>query len=168
MAWRTLRTLDNRMKFSKNIVDHIVVLRIMQDVRGLAAVELALLLPILVLFLAGVIDFSRLASQRMQVRAAAQAGADYALRKGWNESAVASAITVSTKLKVEAQPSPRLMKACLSGSEIVETSTDSCPTGEKPGSYVLGSARAAFTPLMPWPGVVLPSSIEGSAFARVQ
>lgn len=144
------------------------IARLVGDTRGLAAVELALVLPILAMLLAGVVDFSRLASQRMQVRAAAQAGADYAIRRGWNESAVANSITASTDLTVSAFPTPRLVKGCLSGSEVIETTTGSCPSGVAPSTYVLSSAHASFSPLVAWPGIVMPGALEGAAFARIE
>ena len=142
--------------------------RLSADKRGLAAVEFAFVLPILALVLAGLIDFSRLASQRMQIRSAAQAGADYSLRYGWDEAAVRQSITAATKLSVSADPAPRLIRVCLSGAEIVETATETCPSGAKPGSYVIASARTSFKALMPWPGIIVPDVIQGSAFARVQ
>jgi uncharacterized membrane protein len=141
---------------------------LLRDTRGLAAVELALVLPIVLLLLGGVIDFSRFATQRTQVRAAAQAGADYALRKGWNASSVTSSISASSALSVTALPAPRIITACLSGSQIIETASSTCATGIRPGRYVVSSARATFSPLMPWPGIILPATLEGAAFARIE
>lgn len=137
------------------------------DNRGLAAVEFAFVLPILAILLAGLIDFSRLASQRMQVRAAAQAGADYVLRAGWDEAAVRRSITGSTSLPTSAEPGPRFVLACLAGTEIIETTAETCTNGTKSGTYVITSARASFKALMPWPGIAVPNTIDGSAFARV-
>lgn len=141
--------------------------RLALDKTGVAAVEFAFVLPILALVLAGLIDFSRLASQRMQVRAAAQAGADSALRYGWDEAAVRQSIIGSTSLPASAEPGPRLVFGCLSGAQIVETVAETCPSGAKSGTYVIASAQASFKPFMPWPGIVVPALIQGSAFARI-
>jgi Flp pilus assembly protein TadG len=143
-------------------------LRVARDSGGLAAVEFAFVLPVLALILAGLIDYSRLASQRMQVRAAAQSGADYVLRYGWDDAAVRLSIMGSTKLQVAPEPAPKLVRGCLSDTQIVETTAELCPSGIKSGTYVTASARANFKPLMPWPGIVVPDTIHGSAFARVQ
>lgn len=141
--------------------------RVTLDKSGVAAVEFAFVLPILALLLAGLIDFSRLSSQRMQVRAAAQSGANYVLRAGWDEAAVRQSITGSTSLSISADPAPRLVRGCLSAAEIVETTSETCPSGAKSGAYVIASARASFSPLMPWIGIGVPNMISASAFARV-
>lgn len=138
------------------------------DRSGAAATEFALLFPLLALLLAGIIDFSRLISQRMQVQAAAQAGADYAIRHGWNGPAIAGTIARTSPNAIAADPAPRLVSACLSGTEIVETVTATCSSGLFTGKYVLATARASFTPLMPWPGLVVPDTIVGTALTRVQ
>lgn len=141
--------------------------RLQADESGLAAVELALVLPFLLLMLAGLIDASRLISENMQVQSAAQAGADHALRHGWSEPDVRQAIVGAASIGVAADPAPRLMKACVSGTEIVETAAAICPTGEPPGDYVVASARAAFEPLFPWPGILLPQTLSTSIVARI-
>jgi Flp pilus assembly protein TadG len=50
--------------------------RWLMDREGAAAVEAALVMPLLLLLMAGLIDGSRAIVQSMQVSAAAQAGAD--------------------------------------------------------------------------------------------
>lgn len=156
------------MKSKSSVAGRSTRLRLFDDSRGLAGVELALLLPILVLLLGGVIDLSRFATQRMQVTAAAQAGADHVLRKGWDATGVANSISASTSLSVTADPAPHIVNGCLSGSQIVETASDTCSGGGLSSRYVVSSARATFTPLMPWPTIVLPGVLEGAAFARIQ
>jgi hypothetical protein len=146
----------------------IPALRICADRRGVAAVEFVIAFPVLALILAGLIDYSRLASQRMQVRSAAQSGADFALREGWDEAAVQQSIIGSTKLQISAAPAPRVVRGCLSNSEIIETVAEICPSGTKSGTFVIASAQATFKPLMPWPGIAVPNVISGSAFVRIQ
>lgn len=136
--------------------------------RGAVAVEFAFLLPVLLMMLAGLVDMSRLMSQQMQVQSAAQAGAAYTLAKGWNQAAVAQAIVDATSLPVAAEPAPRTLSACVSGTDIVETTAALCPSGEAPGKYALASARVPFRPLIPWPGVLVPQAIEGSALVRTR
>ena len=142
--------------------------RLGRDRSGAAATEFALLFPLLALLLAGIIDFSRLISQRMQVQAAAQAGADYAIRHGWNGTAIAETIARTSPIAIAANPAPRLVSACLSGTEIVETLTPTCSSGLFTGKYVLASAQASFKPLMPWPGLIVPDTIVSTALTRVQ
>ena len=139
-----------------------------RDRSGAAAIEFALLFPVLAVLLAGIIDFSRLISHRMQVQAAAQAGADYAILHGWNQLGVSRTIAATSPIGITADPAPRLISACLSGVNLVETLTPTCPSGLYTGKYVFASARAQFRPLMPWPSLALPDTIVATALTRVQ
>lgn len=142
--------------------------RLLRDRRGAAAVEFALLMPVLFLLLAGLIDVSRLITQSMQVRAAAQAGADHAQRHGWNEAAVRAAVTSATPLEVAADPAPQVVTACVEAQAIAPTTAATCAAGGKPGTFVRVAARAPFKSLMPWPGFALPSALTGQAVVRIQ
>lgn len=140
-----------------------------RDRHGAAAVELALLLPILVLMLAGLIDLSRLISQTMQVRAAAQAGADHALRRGWNAAAVEAAVTRATPLSVTATPAPQSLVGCVSGGAVVAEAGPTCPAGGKPGLFVTVAAQAPFAAILPGPHrLILPETLSASALVRVE
>lgn len=141
------------------------VRRLWADRRGSAAVEFALLLPVLLLLLAGLVDTSRLISHSTQIRAAAQAGADHARKWGWDSSGIVTAVTAATRL--ETAPEPRFAKACLEGGGIVETSAPLCASGQSPGRYVFVRATAPFTALFPWPAVIVPSQVAAEAMVRV-
>jgi uncharacterized membrane protein len=142
--------------------------RLKSDRGGAVAAEFAFVLPILLLMIAGLVDGSRFIVQRMQVQSAAQAGAAQVMSKGWNAAAVSEAITSATSLPVDAEPAPRLMPGCVSGTALVEVTGLSCPSGQPAQTYALASARLAFRPLMPWPGLVFPDTIEGTALVRAQ
>ena len=142
--------------------------RLKSDESGLAAVELALVLPFLVLLLAGLVDVSRMVSRNMEVQSAAQAGVDHALRHGWSDSGVRQAIVGATAIPVTADPAPRLIKGCVSGSTIVETTSATCAAGEPAGDYVAVSARAEFEPLLPWPGIAVNDTLSASIVSRIR
>lgn len=136
---------------------------------GSAGVEFALLAPMLLLLFAGLVDVSRLISQTMQVRAAAQAGADWAQRNGWNAAGVQTAVTSATTLKsITATPAPTLIRACVAAGQITPTTAATCSAGGTPGEFVSVRASAPFKGVVPWPGVVLPSSLGASAMVRVR
>ncbi|WP_164549761.1 TadE/TadG family type IV pilus assembly protein [Altericroceibacterium xinjiangense] len=145
-----------------------LAVRLRADRSGVAAVELALLLPFLVLLLAGLIDYSRLIVTGMQVRSAAQAGADYALLHGWDQDGITQSVMSATTLEVTANPAPQRLQGCVSGTSIIPTTEPTCPSGAQPGEYVTASATAPFSPLMPWPGLTLSSSLSADAMARVR
>jgi len=135
---------------------------------GAAGVEFALLLPALSLLLMGTFDYGALAYQTMQVAAAAHAGADYALRNGWNQTGVQNAVTAATSLAVSATPAPALSKGCISNNALVITTNSTCPSGGASGSYVVVNAQSPFSPLLAWSGLSFPSTITAQAAVRIQ
>ncbi|WP_374471228.1 TadE/TadG family type IV pilus assembly protein [Phenylobacterium sp.] len=139
------------------------------DTRGAAAVEFALVLPVLLLLLAGLVDLSRLIALQLEVRAAAQAGADYAQRLGWNEAGVTAAVTDATAQAVLATPAPTLTVACVSAGALVPATTSACAAGGKPGRFVTVGAAAAFAPVFPGPHrLALPAQVVSRAQVRVE
>lgn len=141
---------------------------LVRDEGGATAVEFALLAPVLLLMLAGLVDASRLIAQSMQVKAAAQAGADYAQRHGWNAAGVEAAVVQATPLSVAAAPAPELTTACVSRLALVPATGPTCAAGGAPGRFVRVGASATFTPLFPWPGLPAAPSLTARALARVQ
>jgi Flp pilus assembly protein TadG len=140
--------------------------RLSADRRGGAAVEFALVAPVLLLITAGAVDGARLITQGMQVNAAAQAGADYVQRHGWNEAGVRSAVATATGLASTLDPAPRQFLGCVVNGAVAETAGTTCASGRAAGRYVLISTRRAFSPLMPWPQMVVPQSLRGQATVR--
>ncbi len=141
---------------------------IVADRAGAAGLEFALILPVLVLMLMGVFDYGALAYQTMQVSAAAHAGADYALRNGWNQTGVQNAVTGATTLTISASPAPALSKGCITNNALVITTGSSCPSGGTPGSYVVVNAQSSFSPMLAWSALSFPSTITAQAAIRIQ
>lgn len=130
--------------------------------------EFAFLAPVLCLLTAGTIDAGLFILRSMEVNAAAQAGADFALVNGWNAAGIQTAVQTATDspLAITATPAPSLMDGCVSGDAVVAAGGTTCPDGEAAGRFVTVDARAPFTTFMPWPG--LDSHTEITARARVR
>jgi Flp pilus assembly protein TadG len=122
---------------------------------------------VLLLMLAGLIDVTRLISHTMQVRAAAQAGADFAQVRGWKPTEIAGAVTAATQLAVSASPAPVITTACVSGQSIVQTTAAACAAGGPPGRFVTVAAQAPFRPLIPWPTIGVPDTVRAQAVVRI-
>jgi len=133
-------------------------------------VELALLAPVLLLILAGLIDTSRLAIQSMQVRAAAQAGADYALARNYDSAAIQAAVRDATPLDVSGSPAPTQTWGCVGPDRAIIPSQPqgTCASGRMAGEFVTVRAQAPFRPLMPWPALALPSELRAQAVVRIR
>jgi len=140
-----------------------------RDERGASAVEFALLSPVLFLLAAGAIDTCRLIVQTMQVRAAAQAGADFALRRGFDATGVQNAVENATDPAAITPTGATVTNGCVSGTTITPaTPGAACPGGGFAGGYVNVGAQANFTPLVPWPGLPGGKTISAQALVRVQ
>jgi Flp pilus assembly protein TadG len=147
--------------------------RLARDRRGASAVEFALIAPMLLLLLAGVIDFSQYILQTMQVRAAAQAGADYAQRNGFNVTAIQNAVASATTLPTSGSDAlvvstPTQASQCLDKTgALVPATGPTCPAGGPAGTFVAVSAQKPFTPILNWPGFSF-AQIRGQSTVRIQ
>ncbi|HEX3700485.1 MAG TPA: TadE/TadG family type IV pilus assembly protein [Phenylobacterium sp.] len=139
--------------------------RLRRDPRGASAVEFALIAPMLFVLAAGAVDGSRFIIQTMQARAAAQAGADFALRHGWDASGIQGAVTAATALPVTATPAPTEATGCVVSGLVANAG---CPAnGPSVGTFVTVSAQNSFAPLLAWPGLPASSTINAQAEIRI-
>ena len=147
--------------------------RLVRDRRGASAVEFAMIAPMLFLLLGGLVDGCRYIVQTMQVRAAAQAGADYAQRNGWNATAIQTAVTTATALPTTGAqkltvPLPVQTTGCIGANGVVSANAGpKCPNGVAVGNFVIVAAQKGFAPLLNWPGVHLGSQIKVQAEIRI-
>jgi Flp pilus assembly protein TadG len=144
------------------------------DRRGVAALELALLAPTLLLLLMGIFDFGQMTYTVMQVRAAAHAGTQYVYQTVGDSTTctpggISAAVVAATPLTVTATPSPSCsVKACVTNNVLVTTSGSTCPSGDLPGTYATVTAQAHFSPIAPWSGLIFPSTITANSTIRYQ
>jgi Flp pilus assembly protein TadG len=120
---------------------------------GVASVELAIIAPVLVAALICTIDLGLGIYRSMQVEAAAQAGAEYAVVRGFSAAGVISAVASATSLGgVQATPAPVQFCGCASAGGVANTACGQpCPDGTNPGTYVTVSAQANYNTLLPYP-----------------
>jgi Flp pilus assembly protein TadG len=151
--------------------DHGLLARLAQDRRGASAVEFALIAPILLLMLAGLIDGSQYIVQSMQVRAAAQAGADFAQRNGFDAAAIQTAVLSATALPTSGAhaltvSAPTQHTQCLVNGAFVNA-TGNCAAGGTAGTFMTVSVQKPFTPILNWPGFSF-AQIKGQSTVRIQ
>jgi Flp pilus assembly protein TadG len=122
-------------------------------IAGAASIELAIIAPVLVAALVCTIDLGLGIYRSMQVEAAAQAGAEYAVARGFSAAGVTSAVASATSLgSVQATPAPVQFCGCASVSGVTGTACGQpCPDGTSPGTYVTVSAQANYNTLLPYP-----------------
>jgi Flp pilus assembly protein TadG len=122
-------------------------------IAGAASIELAIIAPVLVAALICTVDLGLGIYRSMQVEAAAQAGAEYAVTRGFSAAGVTSAVASATSLGgVQATPAPVQFCGCASAGGVTSMACGQpCPDGTSPGTYVTVSAQANYNTLLPYP-----------------
>ena len=142
---------------------------------GLAAVEFAIVIPILLAVIIPVCDLGKGLSQQLQVWEAAQAGVQYATANGFASTAIQNAVTAATSLSsISATPAPAESCGCPTGSSVaaanpaVPPCTGLCSNGKQSGTYVTVNATAVYYPLIPYPMLGSSVTLTAQSFVRIQ
>jgi len=143
---------------------------------GGSAIEFAILAPLLLIMLTGVVELGMAAYQAMQVQTAVEAGVLYAIQNGvTSPTAIGTAVTSATATPgVMATPIPLVFCGCPSytaGVGVVSQGgncTTACADGSTPGTYVTVNAALPHTTIMPFLKLPLPATLTASATVRVQ
>jgi Flp pilus assembly protein TadG len=140
--------------------------RLRRDETGNVLLELALVTPVLVALLIGIVDFGRGAYTSMSLRSAARAGAEYVSRTGDTSdltTVVAEAANLqSTGLSVV----PTTFCECDAGAPA--TCGGLCSDGTSVRQFIAVDVQKAYTPMLPYPGVPSPVTLSGRAILRVR
>jgi Flp pilus assembly protein TadG len=160
--------------------------RFRREQRGVAAVELAIAIPILTLSALCAGDLGRFALQRTWVSYAASAGAEYAVAHGFSTTktncpatstsldpitcAATSAAPVSG---ISISPAPSELYGCATATGVTaSTQGATCPsgtsTGGTAGQYVSVTATMPFSAMFNAAGISYPSTMTATAVVRIQ
>jgi Flp pilus assembly protein TadG len=141
----------------------------LRDTRGAAAVEFALVLPVLTAFMFPVADLGMQAYAEMQLQTAVQSGARYAVMHGWQSSAIQAAVTNATAWTSIAVAAPVKACGCAAGMSVTPaTCGDVCPNGEAAGTYVTVSASLPFTPIFPYQAIGASRTLNAQSTVRIR
>ena len=163
-----------RTPFTKQVMPamrrslHGFVCHAADDARGVAAIELAIIAPILALLMVCTIDLGLGIYCDMRVQNAAQAGAQYAVGNGFDANAISNAVLSATNSPgLAASPAPSQFCGCATNGGITSASCSStCVGGSLPASYARVSAQNTYTTLLPYP--LLPRSFTFTAQSTVK
>ena len=139
---------------------------------GIAAVEFAIAAP-LFFMLVPLADLGIGLTEKMQVAAAAEAGAQYALSNGFDPTKIAQAVTSATILGgVIAAPVPILSCGCPNASgtglTTVLCGTACASTGQAAGSYITVSASFVYRPLLSYANLGSSVTLSAQSTVRIQ
>jgi Flp pilus assembly protein TadG len=141
--------------------------------RGVAAIELALVTPILALSALCVGDLGRFALQKTWVTYAASAGAEYAVAHGFNATKIATAATSAAPVSgISISPAPSEFYGCAAATGVSPSTQGAiCPsntsTGGTAGEYVSVTATMPFSPMFRAAGISYPSTLTATAVVRI-
>ena len=152
-----------------------------RQTRGTVSLELCLVTPMLLFVFIGIFDMGFLFFQQMEVQAAADAGATFAVARGttnYNRTTIAnvvagaayptqSGITGSASALACACPNSTNTGIVGVGTPPNCSALPKCPNGiDAPGVYALISATATPTPIFNWPGY--PAHVQSGVVVRLQ
>jgi Flp pilus assembly protein TadG len=140
------------------------------DTRGTAAIEFAILTPILLALLLGVVDLGFGLYAAIQAQSAAEAGALYAAEKGWNSAGISAAVVNATGASsMAATPAPTLFCGCPSASGIATiVCTSTCTGGVQPSEYVQVNSALARLSILVDTGLGMATTVTGVSIIRIQ
>jgi Flp pilus assembly protein TadG len=147
-------------------------MRVWRARQGLAAMELAITAPAVVLLISGVISVGSVMWARMQVGNAARAGAVYVAKNGLSNQAgfngaISGATQLGTAIAATSVPAPFCGCPDVSQGVVAATCGSQCPTGVTTGRYVTVQTRTVYTPPVPIPGMGSSVTLNGTATVRV-
>jgi Flp pilus assembly protein TadG len=132
---------------------------------GAALVELAVVIPILLLLVFGAVDFGRAYYVGLQVTNAAHAGAEY----GSLHPTDTAGITNAVKNIYPNLPSPTVTYGCECSdgtSSIPFCSTKPTTCSGNVVNWATVKTSTPYTPLIPWPGIPKSFTLSGAATVR--
>ena len=134
--------------------------------QGSSLIELALVLPVLLLMLVGSIDFGRAFYAAIEVSSAAHAGACYGLQQPSDTSGMQAAAVL------DAPDVTNLKASAISGCECSDGTSASTNCATTPScsvnivSFVQVTTTATYTPILNYPG--LPTTINLQGITRLR
>lgn len=142
----------------------------LRNERGSAAIEFALVSPVFVVLLIGVVELGLAGLGAMRVQDAAEAGALYAQVNGWNATGIAAAVTNATGAGgITATPAPVNFCGCPGADGITAIDcADECTDGSTPGNYVTVSASMTRLSIMAQTIPSLSSTLTAHSTVRIQ
>ena len=152
----------------ENEVPRPATVSLLRDESGIAAVEFAMIVPALLAMFICIADLGVGIYTDMQVNNAAQYGTEYAVRNGYDSTAITNAVRNATSLTGVTVNSGQFC-GCPSGNSTVTTSCSaSCGDGTNAGTYVQVSATTTYTTFIHYPALPASFTLVGQSSVRLQ
>ncbi|MBM3484842.1 MAG: pilus assembly protein [Alphaproteobacteria bacterium] len=144
------------------------LLRLLRDCRGLSAVEFAIMLPVTILMLGGLIDFGIAANQRTSLENGARAGAQVAMYRGLELEQIKASVIDATDLELVADDiDASEFYECDNAINVKVEADHQCTDGSGLGKYITVTASKSYEPIFTFLDFAIPTELKGSAVVRV-
>lgn len=138
---------------------------------GIAALEFALVAPVLILLVAGAVSFGVGLRMQMEVGEAARAGAAYAVAHVFDATAITtaaqSATALATSVKVAAAQTQNLSCMNSATGAITDAGTGSCSSGGPAGNYVTVTTTMPYSFILSPTGTAQQTTLSGKSVVRI-
>lgn len=139
-----------------------------RDRRGVSAIEFAIIAPVLIAMMVCITDFGLGYYADTQLSSAAQAGAAYAVQKGYDAAGMSTAAQAASRLS-NVGVAPSEFCGCPGANGVVSaTCTATCSDGLRAGTFAQVTATTDYTPLISYPGLSAVFHLREQATARLQ
>ncbi|MSO75255.1 MAG: pilus assembly protein [Alphaproteobacteria bacterium] len=137
-----------------------------KDRHGNVAVEFAMILPITVLMLAGLVDFGLVTDTRTALENGARAGAMFALFESFDLSNIQNTVIASTDLRlVIFDIDAGVFYECDGAWSTAVAAGTACAGGTPRATFVNGTETPTYTPFFPLVDLILPTELPGPGAA---
>lgn len=140
------------------------------DDDGVAAIEFALLVPMLMVILTGLTDYGLYINTKMQLQALSDRTAQY-VAQGGSENDVNANIIQRSSLYTDGASNQTSITftsttACECSDGVAVSCAGSCSGSDYVRNFYTATITGTYTPLLPWPGI--PDSITLTGSSRLQ
>lgn len=137
---------------------------------GVAALEFAVVAPVLLFFVAEAFSLGSLMWAKMQVQNAARAGAIYAATRSVDTTSLDRVVAGATRLGAEVKAMPAATESCGCPDEskgvVAAACNSQCASGAKAGQYVTVFTQTTYSVPFPLPGLGTQVKLTGTATTR--
>lgn len=141
--------------------------RLADDTRGVTAVEFALALPILLLFVLGLSEMGLAVNEKMRLQSAARSGAQFALAAPTDTAGIIGAVEQASGLvAADIQVAVTTFCGCADGTDVACDSQ--CSDLSTRRTYVGVSVTETYPLTLSFPGMAQNLTLSGSAILRVE
>ena len=151
----------------------VLLTKVVRDARGLAGIEFAIVLPVLMLLLGGVADFALAFWSKGVLASSVAQGAQYAFLIGPKVSASSIQNIIGKRLTLPPADVAVTGPSCLCVSGVPATAVamrceQKCSDGTQPGTYLTISAQFTYVPILPFYSGLASTRLVEAATVRLK